>query len=122
MNPDHTIECVAARGCPVQLIRVGASGVEPGMAVPVRTVQAYQRGVVAVWAIVVGAGAALLRPMLAGAPGWLHAVIGLLVTLVGGLVVARLSDAIFRRVVESVVVDTVTALRSERANDLEGES
>jgi hypothetical protein len=113
VNPEHTIECVAAKRQPVQLIRVGPAGVDPWLSVPIRTVRAYHRGVVAVWAIAVAACAALLRPVLAGTPGWLHALIDLMVTLAGGLIVAQLSDAIFRRVVESVVVDTVTALQEE---------
>lgn len=113
MNPEHTIECVAERRRPARLIRVGPSGVDPWLSVSVRTVRAFQRGVVAVWAIVVGACAALMRPMLTSTPGWLHGLIGVAITLAGGLIVVRLSDVIFRRVVESVVVDTVTALRGE---------
>ncbi|HZZ51054.1 MAG TPA: hypothetical protein VFE65_29525 [Pseudonocardia sp.] len=117
VNPEHTIECVAERRQPVRLIRVGPSGVDPWLSVSVRTVRAFQRGVVAVWAVVVGACAALMRPMLAGTPGWLHGLIGVAVTLAGGLIVVRLSDVIFRRVVESVVVDTVTALQREPETD-----
>jgi hypothetical protein len=107
---ERTIDCVAERGRPAMLITVGVEGVEPWAPVVVRVVPAYQWAAGIVWAMLVCLFAAIMRPMAADWPGWLHAGAGLLVMAGGWLLVARLADRLWLRVVESVASDAAEAV------------
>lgn len=113
--PGRTIDCVAERGRPAMLITVGVEGVEPWLPVAVRVVAAYQWAAVMVWALLVCLLAAIMRPAVGGWPGWLHAGAGLLVTAASWLLVARLADRLWLRVVESVAADAAEAVLSATA-------
>jgi hypothetical protein len=119
------VGCVAERGGPVTLLRVGGDGVAaPWLQVPVRAVPAYQYASLAVCAGLVAALAVLARPMLAGWPWWLHAGLGVLVTLGVWLLVAVVADLVWARLVESLIVDTGRAVLAEAASGtpIEGRS
>jgi hypothetical protein len=109
-SSECTVECVAERGGPVTLLCVDADGVRPWLEVAVRTVPAYQRATVAVCAAVVGVLAVVARPIVASCPWWVHAGLGVLVTVGAWLLVGLVADLVFLRLVESLVADTAQAV------------
>jgi hypothetical protein len=109
-SSECTVECVAERGGPVTLLCVDADGVRPWLEVAVRAVPAYQRATLAVCAAVVGVLGLVVRPIVAGWPWWLHAGLGVLVTVGVWLLIGLVADLVFSRLVESLVTDTAQAV------------
>jgi hypothetical protein len=105
-----TVECVAERGKPVTLICVGPDGAQRWLDIPVRAVAAYQRASLAGTALVVALAAVALRTVVESWPWWQLAGLDLLVTVTAWLLVARVSDHVLDRVVESVATDTANTV------------
>jgi hypothetical protein len=111
LDASLAVGCVAKRGEPVTLLRINADGeVKPGIQVPVRAVAAYQYAGLTVCAGPVTGIAVPARPLVTSWPWWLHAGLGVLVTLAAWLLVAMVSDVVWSRLVESLVTDTASAI------------
>jgi hypothetical protein len=110
VGPDTTVECVAGEVSGAALIAVGPSGPRVWLEVAVRPVPAYQRATVAVWVLAVLAAAFALHPLVAPWPVAGRAGLVLAMAVGGRLVVTAVADAVWTRLVESLVLDGAQAV------------
>ena len=113
-EPDATVECVAAGGSRASLIAVGPAGPTTWLEFAVRPVPAYRRASVAVWVLAVLAVAFALHPLVAPWPPAGRAGLVLAMAVAGRLMVAAVADAVWTRLVESLVLDGAQAVLEAR--------
>ena len=118
-NNHVALECVSERGRPASLITVGPAGPQSRLEVVVRPVPAYQAAVLTTWALLVCAVAFAARPTIAAWPWTWRAGLDGVVTITTGLVVACAAGWVWRRVVESVIVDGAEAVHDLHQSNLE---